>query len=70
MMEKEMMGDTEGHEGERQQKKMQGLADYISTVGAGWLQGKLSEVGVSHGGGELFRPIPIHVIFRIISTSF
>jgi hypothetical protein len=35
-MEKGVMGDTEGHEGERQQKKkVRSLADYISTVGAG-----------------------------------
>jgi len=34
-MEKEMMGDTEGHEGGRQQKKkMQGLADYTRLVQA------------------------------------
>jgi hypothetical protein len=33
-MEKEVMGDTEGHEGERQQKKkVRSLADYIPTVG-------------------------------------
>ena len=35
-MEKEVMRDTEGHEGEQpQKKKVRCLADYISTIGAG-----------------------------------